>query len=99
MSFFFSNLQLNDVMVLGWREQVSKANKPFIILSVADSEGNANDVSTSEPETMASIRSLKQGDKVDLRLVCAGGPKKQYAMLARGSGAVMPSASPSGLGY
>ena len=99
MSFFFSNLQLNDVMVLGWREQVSKANKPFIILSVADSEGNANDVSTSEPETMASIRSLKQGDRVDLRLVCAGGPKKQYAMLARGSGSVMPSASASGLGY
>ena len=98
MAFFISGALVQNQMVLGVQERTTKANKPFVMLSVADMDGNANSFSCSEPETMAVIRSLRQGQHVDLRLVIAGGPNKQYAMVARGADAVTVLDSPS-LGY
>lgn len=88
MAFFFSGLEYSDVLVAGVRDGQSKAGKPFVTLTVVDADGNTNTLSTSEPDTMAYCRNLHQGDKVDLRIVCAGGPQKQYAMIARGAGSV-----------
>ena len=85
MAFFINGALLENQMVLGVQERTTKANKPFVMLSVADSEGNANQFSCSDPDTMAIIRTLNQGDHVDLRLTIAGGPNKQYAMVSRGA--------------
>lgn len=100
MSFFFGNLKLENVMVAGVRSDVTKAGKPFSTLTVVDDEGNVNQLSTTEPQTMQELKALQTGDRVNLRIVCAGGPKKQYAMLARGAGSVEPAdALPSNVGY
>lgn len=88
MSFFFSGVKLDDVMYLGCREGQAKNGNPFVTLSVADSEGHVNDISTSDADSMRYVRSLSQGERVNLRLVVAGGPKRQYAMLERGPNAV-----------
>lgn len=85
MAFFFSNVLYDGVMVVGWRDGQTKAGKPFTSLTVADASGNSNQLSTSEPETMNVIHGLSQGDVINLRIVVAGGPQKQYAMIARGS--------------
>lgn len=92
MAFFVSNALIEHQMVVGIREGVSKANKPYVSLSVSDDEGNVNSFSTSEPDAMAACRALQRGDYVDLRIVCAGGPQRQYAMIARNPAAIMPSA-------
>lgn len=100
MSFFFGNLKLENVLVAGVRDGVSKQNKPFTTVTVVDADGNTNTLSTSEPDSMACLKSLAIGDRVDLRIVCAGGPKKQYAMIARGANAVMPAVQVSdSVGY
>ena len=88
MAFFFGNLLYDGVMVVGWRDGQTKAGKPFTSLTVADVSGNSNTLSSSEPETMDVIHTLGQGDVVNLRIVAAGGPQKQYAMIARGSDAI-----------
>lgn len=88
MAFFLSGLNYEGVMVAGWRDGVSKANKPFTTLTVTDNEGNVNTFSTSDPVTIEKVHALKVGYLVDLTIVCAGGPKKQYAMLAKGANSV-----------
>lgn len=88
MAFFLSGLKYDDVMVCGVREGVSQKGVKFVTLTVVDIDGNTNNLSSSDPENMEYILKLKQGDKVDLRVVCAGGPQRQYAMIARGSGSV-----------
>ena len=97
MAFFLSGVRYDGVMVVGTREGRTKAGKPFMSLTVADTDGNANTFSTTDESTMQSLRALQQGDLVDLRLVVAGGPQKQYAMIARESGSVMPHGA--GQGY
>ena len=98
MAYFISGALLQNQMVLGVQARMTKANKPFLMLSVADSEGNANQFSCSDPDAMAIIRTLRQGDHVDLRLVIAGGPNKQYAMVQRGGDSVLVAQRDS-LGY
>ena len=89
MAFFFGGLDYRDVMVVGVRDGVSNKGKPFATLTVADKDGNSNSLSTSEPVTIDILHGLKQGDVVDLKIVCAGGPQKQYAMIARGNDSVI----------
>ena len=90
MAFFLSGLKYEGVMVAGWRDGISKANKPYVTVTVTDTEGNVNTLSTSEPATIDVIHTLKQGDVIDMDVVAAGGPKKQYAMIARGANSVRP---------
>lgn len=82
MAFFISGAQLYHQMFVGRREGQSKAGKPFVTITVSDEEGNVNQFSTSEPNNMQACRNLAVGDYVDLTLVCAGGPQRQYAMIA-----------------
>ena len=96
MAFFFGGLEYNDVLVAGVRDGVSKQGKPFTTITVVDREGNTNSLSTSEPDTINQLHMLQQGDRVDLKIVCAGGPQKQYAMIARGSDSVMPHTDSKG---
>ena len=97
MAFFLSGVRYEGVMVVGTREGVTKAGKPFMALTVADKDGNANTFSTTDVECMAKLGALKQGDAIDLKLVVAGGPQKQYAMISRESDSVMPHVD--GVGY
>lgn len=84
MAFFLSGVSYNDVMVTGWREGTSKQGNKYVSLSVCDKDGNSNNVSSSDDDTIRFIRGLKQGDRVNLKLVVAGGPKRQYVMIAHG---------------
>lgn len=93
MAFFVSNAYLYNQMVASTREGVSKANKPYIELTVLDDDGNVNRLSTTDPQTMVAVRSLQKGDYVDLRVVLAGGPSRQYAMLGRGDSVRISDAS------
>lgn len=96
MAFFFGNLRLENVLVAGVRQETSKkTGKQFVVINVCDSEGNSNQLSTSEPEQMREALALHQGDRVDLRIVCAGGPNRQYAMISRKPGSIMPSSGGS----
>ena len=83
MAFFFGGVQLYHQMFVGLREGVSKNGKPYVSITVTDDDGNVNQLSTSEPEHMQACRKLKQGQYVDLTIVCAGGPQRQYAMIAK----------------
>ena len=83
MAFFLSGVRYDGVMVVGTRNGTTKQGKPFMSLTVADSDGNANTFSTTDEKTMQVLKALQQGDVVDLRLVVAGGPQKQYAMISR----------------
>ena len=96
MAFFLSGVRYDGVMVVGVREGRTKAGKPFLALTVADKDGNANSFSTTDPDTMHKLRALQQGDCIDLRLVVAGGPQKQYAMISREPNSVMPHADTAG---
>lgn len=88
MAFFLSGLEYRDVIVCGVREGTSKKGTRYVNLTVADAEGNTNNLSSSDPDNMDTILNLKQGERVDLRIVCAGGPQRQYAMIARGADSV-----------
>lgn len=100
MAFFISGLQYEHCMVAGWREGYSKQNKPYVTLTVVDPDGNTNTLSTSEPQTMADVKTLVQGQIVDLTITVAGGPKKQYAMISKVPNAVRPAgAATSATGY
>lgn len=88
MAFFLSGVSYDDVMVTGWREGTSKAGKQYVSLSVCDKDGNTNSVSSSDEDTIRFIRGLKQGDRVNLKLVVAGGPKTQYVMISHGIDAI-----------
>ena len=83
MAFFFGGAQLYHQMFVGLREGVSKNGKPYVSITVTDDDGNVNQLSTSEPEHMQACRQLRQGQYVDLTIVCAGGPQRQYAMIAK----------------
>lgn len=97
MAFFLSGVRYEGVMVVGTRKGATKAGKPFVALTVADSDGNANTFSTTDPDCMQKLEALQQGDSVDLKLVVAGGPQKQYAMISREPDSVMPHVD--GVGY
>lgn len=96
MAFFFGGLVYPDVMVCGVRDGVSKKGVNYCTLTVVDKDGNTNDLSTSDPEQIQACHALMQGDRVDLRVVCAGGPKRQYAMIARGADSINPHGTVAG---
>lgn len=91
MAFFIDGARLENQLVCGVAERMTKANKPFVMLTVCDDEGNSNQFSTSDPQTMAEVRNLRQGQHVNLVLVIAGGPNKQYAMISRRPNSVVLS--------
>lgn len=82
MAFFFGGAQVYHQMFVGLREGTSKGGKAYVSITVTDDDGNVNQLSTSNPEHMAACRALRQGQYVDLTLVVAGGPQRQYAMIA-----------------
>jgi hypothetical protein len=96
MAFFISGARLDHQMFVGRREGVSKNQKPFVTITVSDAEGNVNQFSTSDVSNMNLCRGLVVGDYVDLTLVIAGGPQRQYAMIANAPNSVRVSvAAPS----
>lgn len=88
MSFFLQGVEMNGVMVVGIRDGESNAGKRFCSLTVADDAGNVNTFSTSDPVHINELHALQRGDMVDLTLVAAAGPQKQYAMIANEPGSV-----------
>lgn len=98
MAFFLQGVEMNGVMVVGTRDGVSKANKPFASLTVADDAGNVNTFSTSDPMHINELHALQRGDMVDLTLVAAAGPEKQYCMIANEPGSVRVHDGASGVG-
>lgn len=96
MAFFLSPVKYEHVLFAAAREGTSKAGRQFMTVTVVDDGGNTNQISTSEPDTMQAIRGCKAGDYLDLMLTVAGGPNKQYCMIAKVPNAVMPSALPIG---
>lgn len=96
MAFFLSPVKYEHVLFAASREGTSKAGKQFMTVTVVDDGGNTNQISTSNPDTMQVFRSCKAGDYLDLQLTVAGGPNKQYVMIANVPDSVMPSALPIG---
>lgn len=83
MAFFVGDAWVFHQMVAGVKEGQSKRGNAYVELTVLDDDGNVNKYASSEVSNMTAIRSLVKGDYVDLRLVLAGGPSKQYAMVSR----------------
>jgi hypothetical protein len=84
MAFLFRNLIAEGYRVVGTNSGISKkTGKPWVSLTVVDEGGSTNEVSSTEPEIVGIMQTLRFGDVVDMRLTVAGGPKSQYAMISQ----------------
>lgn len=81
MSFHLKNVLLENVMVCGVRTGTSKSNRQYLSLTVVDGGGFTNELSTSEPSTIEYCLTLRQGDKVNVRVMAHGDRQRQYLMI------------------
>lgn len=82
MAFHVPAALYPDVMVCAIREGVSKNGRNYLSMSISDTNGATNDVSTSDEATIAYCKTLKQGDRIDLWLMLHADQKRSYMMIA-----------------